>query len=464
MRLAALETGSRTLTRQAVESALLAHLCRCTGWQSIVEAGCVALGIEGTGPAPAPVSDPLLAQWRAQIEGGTDQATGREVVVGGGGFADDRAPARSLVQLGAADTPPADDLVSSRAGTTKVQGRNSTMPLVYPVAVPEAPDAGAGEWALTLQTTWVEPAYVEPDASWCLPNGQPASPLANGGAFGGKRRSPVPTRAQALAVSLQDRVRVLWSREDVVRYGPKRPPLALGLRSDGSGVVRIGRTSGSPDLTQLRARVGAFAPTVVIEEVDIVGPQVAGELRGAVWAELLAAQHALRGSEERATSSTADKPGTGRCDLTVPGAGRALVTVDHHGGPSGRGLVTVDVWAGELLDPVTLRSYVLGAVHQALGLVWSEGIAVDGDGNPLDLTIRSFGILAARDMPLIEVALHADDRWPVNASDAVFAATAAAAWVAEGAPPRWPTRRGGSGSAAKKSVTVTNAGQQEEKR
>ena len=49
--------------------------------------------------------------------------------------------------------------------------------------------------------------------------------------------------------------------------------------------------------------------------------------------------------------------------------------------------------------PVTLRSYVLGAVHQALGLVWSEGIAVDADGAPLDLTIRSFGILSARDMP-----------------------------------------------------------------
>ncbi len=123
LRLAALENGTRPLTRQAVESALLAHLCRCTGWQSIVEAGCAALGIEGTdaavtsspsarapiaGPAPAP--DPLLAQWRAQIEGSADQTTGPEVVLGGGGFADDRAPARSLVQLGAADTPPADGL------------------------------------------------------------------------------------------------------------------------------------------------------------------------------------------------------------------------------------------------------------------------------------------------------------------------------------------------------------------
>jgi hypothetical protein len=112
-------------------------------------------------------------------------------------------------------------------------------------------------------------------------------------------------------------------------------------------------------------------------------------------------------------------------------------------GLSGRGTVSVEVWAGELLHPVTLRSYAVGAVHQALGLVWSEGIAVDEAGVPLDLTIRSFGILAAREMPQVTVTLHEDDRWPVNGSDAVFAATVAAAWIAEGVPPRWPTRRGG---------------------
>ncbi len=118
------------------------------------------------------------------------------------------------------------------------------------------------------------------------------------------------------------------------------------------------------------------------------------------------------------------------------------------------------MWAGELLDPVTLRSYALGAVHQALGLVWSEGIAVDAAGEPLDLTIRSFGILTAREMPEVDVVLHAEDRWPVNGSDAVFAATAAAAWMAEGGAARWPTRRGG---AARRSTAVARGGQKEER-
>ena len=383
-----------------------------------------------------PAPDPLLASWRAQIEGRAFQGTGPEVVLGGGGFADDVAPAGALVQLGAAEAVPAATLGAARAATVKIQGRNSTVPLVHPVAVP------AGEWALTLQTTWVEPAYLEPDASWCGPEGRPASPLANGGAFGGKRHSPVAARALALASERESPVRVLWSREDVVRHGPKRPPLALGLRPDGSGVVRIGRTPGSPDLGELEERLRLVAPGVVLDVVDIAGPPVAAELRGAGWVEVLAALHALEG---RRAPGGGDGDGTGFADVTVPGGGRATVSVQSGGGAgaSGRGTVSVEVWAGEVLHPVTLRSYAIGAVHQALGLVWSEGIAVDADGVPLDLTIRSFGILAAREMPQVDVTLHEDDRWPVNGSDAVFAATVAAAWIAEGLSPRWPTRRGG---------------------
>jgi xanthine dehydrogenase small subunit len=457
LRLAALETGSRAVTRQAVESALLAHLCRCTGWQSIVEAGCAALGLDGpehsdsahsdsAPPDPAHpdrAGDPLPASWRAQIEGPAFQSSGADVVLGGGGFADDSAPVGALVQLGASAVALAPSLRAARAGTVKVQGRNSTVPLVHPVAVPE------GEWALTLQTTWVEPAYLEPDASWCTPDGAPASPLANGGAFGGKRHSPVAAQAAALASEVQSPVRVLWSREDVVRYGPKRPPLALGLRPDGSGVVRIGRTPGSADLGELAQRLQLVAPEVRLDVVDIAGPPVGAELRGAVWVEVLAARHALAGCGDEGSrvgiaegSRVGISEGTGSADVTVPGGGRAVVTVRSGAAEPGRGTVTVEVWAGELLDPVTLRSYVVGAVHQALGLVWSEGIAVDAAGAPLDLTIRSFGILAAREMPQVDVVLHEEDRWPVNGSVAVFAATVAAAWIAEGRPPRWPTRRG----------------------
>jgi hypothetical protein len=257
--------------------------------------------------------------------------------------------------------------------------------------------------------------------------------LANGGAFGGKRRSPVPVRARALADESAGPARVLWRREDVVRRGPKRPPLAVALRADGTGVVRLGRTAESAELAPVVARIEEWCPGIVVEEVPVHGPPVAPELRGAGWAEALAVLHALRAPE---TAS-----GHGLADVALPGAGRARVEVRLDEGR--RGQVCVDVWAGTVLDAVTLRSYALGAVHQALGLVWSEGIAVDADGEPVDLTIRSFGILAAKDMPEVVVTLHDDeDVWPLNGSDAVFVATLAAAWRAEGLVPQWPTRRG----------------------
>jgi CO/xanthine dehydrogenase Mo-binding subunit len=77
----------------------------------------------------------------------------------------------------------------------------------------------------------------------------------------------------------------------------------------------------------------------------------------------------------------------------------------------------------------------------ALGWVRSEGLTVDEAGEVHDLTIRSFGILRAVDTPDIHVTISPSDAPPVNASDAVFAAVAAAAWIADGLPTDWPTRR-----------------------
>jgi len=91
-----------------------------------------------------------------------------------------------------------------------------------------------------------------------------------------------------------------------------------------------------------------------------------------------------------------------------------------------------------VLDHTVLRSYCIGAAHMALGWVRTEGIAVDESGEIHDLTIRSFGVLRAADMPPVVVHIEDDDRPPVNGSDAVFAAVAAAAWRRDGYPRRWP--------------------------
>jgi CO/xanthine dehydrogenase Mo-binding subunit len=105
----------------------------------------------------------------------------------------------------------------------------------------------------------------------------------------------------------------------------------------------------------------------------------------------------------------------------------------------------VTVEAGAALDEVVLRSYCIGATHQAVGWVRSEAVAVDTDGDVRDLTLRSFGILGAGDMPPVSVRIGEGDGPPVNGSDAVFAAVAAATWLADGLVARWPTGRGAHG-------------------
>lgn len=428
LRLAALADRPRPPTERDVRSALLAHLCRCTGWQGVVDAARAVLGIApGSGEAAPPAAgrDPLRSAWRAELEGGTPQLTGVGAVLGRGGFADDRAPPGALVAVRSAsgDYLVAPDRGAARRAVGKVQGRNSTVGVRHPVAVPE------GDWALTLRTTWVEPAYLEPDASWSIDGRRAASPLAAGGAFGGKRSSPVAPEARRLAASLGRPVRVLWSREDVGRWGPKRPPVAMAVAADGHGVVRVGASPGGADLGALAERLAAVEPRFRLEQVPVVGPPVSAELRGVGWVE-----PAVLGAAWRVWRQGTVGAGV-PVDVRAPGGGRARVAVRGDGG------VEVEVWAGEVLDEVVLRSYCTGAVHQALGWVWSEGVAVDDDGEVLDLTIRSLGILNALEMPEVELTVHRSDGWPRNGSDAVFAATAAAAWAAEGLPPTWPTRR-----------------------
>ncbi|MDQ1391572.1 MAG: xanthine dehydrogenase small subunit, partial [Acidimicrobiaceae bacterium] len=127
----------------------------------------------------------------------------------------------------------------------------------------------------------------------------------------------------------------------------------------------------------------------------------------------------------------------------VSPAGGGCATAEVEIAPDGRpGLVRVSVACGEALDEIVLRSYCIGAAHMALSWVCSEGIAVDEAGEPQDLTIRSFGILRAIDTPPIDVTIEPSMGRPVNGSDAVFAAVAAATWIAQGRPGTWPTMRG----------------------
>lgn len=403
MRLAAIPPSQRS--DASVRQSLLAHVCRCTGWNTIVEA---ALLPDDQVPSAEGGSRQLgAAEQRAALEGGVSQHVSPQVALGHGGFAADTAPADALVAVRGADGDwvVGRSLADARRASGKVQGRRTTEPLRWPIELPE------GAWVRTLQTTWVEPAYLEPDAAWCLPGDEPVGPLCNGGAFGGKTHSDVGAVARRLADEHGHAVLALYSREDVVRMGAKRPPMAAGIRADGTGVVRVARTPG------IAAAIAAVAPMLMVEEVDLAGPATSAEVRAAGWAEALVLA----------------APDDGW--VTAPNGARAHAAIEPDGSMS------VTVQCGDPIDLAVLRSYCIGAAHMALGWVRHEGITVGDDGVPLDLTMRSFGVLRAVDTPAVHVEVLPSDAVPVNGSDAVFAAVALAAWRAAGFAPRWPTMR-----------------------
>jgi len=390
-------------TKADVERSLLAHLCRCTGWQTIVEAA--------VDRPQRRDRDLTAASERARIEGGGTQRVSADVALGLGGFADDSAPADSLVAILA---PSGEWVIASTISEARhvagvVPGRRSTVGLTWPIDVP---DDQRGDFVRTLRTTWVEPAYLEPDAVWCTPGDEPVGPLANGGAFGGKTTSWLRDEARRLADEHGRSIRIVLSREDVVRHGAKRPPLAAGVRADGSGVVWVRATTG------VRKLVAAVAPDWDVVEVDVPGPRTSLDPRAAVWAEIAAL---------RASVTDHDR-------VVAPNGSWAEAWSDGDA-------VRVRVGCGVALDDVTLRSYCIGAAHMGLGWVRSEGVAVDARGTVHDLTIRSFGVLRAVDTPSIHIEVVDDGSPARNVSDAVFTAVAAAEWRRTGFAPRWPCTR-----------------------
>ena len=439
------------------DRALAAHLCRCTGWQTVLE----ALASEN----PHHEGDSTPKRERAALEGGGAQDVGPNVPLGQGGFADDTAPRDALVAVplppgSAADAVEAagmqwvvaESLLEARARAGKVQGRRTTVGSSPPLAPPGLPAGG-----VRLATSWVEPAYLEPDASWCAPGGEPADPLANAGAFGGKESSPVPRAARELADVLGRPVRALYSREDVVRHGPKRAPIAASAVVDGDRVVVRGGVARDADAY---AAPPPCPYTIGIdaawEAVPVAGPPVVAHPRFVLADRHVLVEGALAAAgvdrsalvtDGRAAATLLDT--CARADSGATAGARVLLDtqgrIEH---------VALRIAAGDPLDTVVLRSYAIGAAHMALGWVFTEALTVDPDtGEVFDLTIRSFGVIPARNTPAIAVELVDDPGPPLaRASDAVFAAVASAAWNAVTAvdgtrPEQFPARDTAAGRA-----------------
>ena len=341
-----------------VERALLAHLCRCTGWRTIIDAWGVRR--RPTRP-PRDLDGPRV---RATHRRGAPQRVGPEVALGGGGFADDTAPADVLVAV-------PDGTGGWVVGDTLSEARRA-----------RGEDAGAAYHRRRRSIRWPCPTVTgrsrcrrrgssrrtsSLDASWCAPGGEPSSPLANGGAFGGKVASPSWPRRASSRIGTIARCaccsprRHRAARSEAPTDRRRRRSATVGAscawpaprHRRGDHVVRAGGSRSRRSTSPARHVVGRCA---------------------AGWAE---AALLLAGGRRREPTRVR------RRRRTVRSPRHTSTTV----------ACTCACGAGDPLDEVVLRSYCIGAAHMALGWVTSEGIAVADDGESLDLTIRSFGVL-----------------------------------------------------------------------
>jgi len=391
-----------------LDSALAAHQCRCTGWQTIYEAydRVQALGAAHNPAGSAtPDRDWEAAQRRAELEARTTQQVGPHVALGLAPFAADSAPTDALVAVPSSEGgwSVAATLHDALRLSGKVQGRRTTEGCRWPLAVPD------GSWSATLRTTWVDGAYLEPDAAWCQPGGEPTRAGGNGGAFGAKVGSWVPSAAQQLANEHDAPVLAVARREDVARQSPKRPPVAGGANGDGSGHLLV---ADHANFDATVAAIAAVAPGLTVEPAPLTGPPLSGAVRAAGWAE---AAMLIAGAQGEASP------------VCSPDGATAAASFDRFDEDA---TIAVTVRCGQVLDPVVLRSYCIGAAQMAWSWLLEEFLAVDESGEVRDLTMRSFMVLRASEAPTVLVDIdNTDDREPVNGSDAVFAAVAAAGWV-----------------------------------
>jgi xanthine dehydrogenase molybdenum-binding subunit len=80
-----------------------------------------------------------------------------------------------------------------------------------------------------------------------------------------------------------------------------------------------------------------------------------------------------------------------------------LVVLDPATGKPAKVLAAHDV--GRAINPTLCEGQIHGAVHMGLGYALSEDFPTDDDGRPTNMTLRSLGIIRAKDMPPVDVML-----------------------------------------------------------
>jgi xanthine dehydrogenase molybdenum-binding subunit len=229
---------------------------------------------------------------------------------------------------------------------------------------------------------------------------------------------------------------------DAARADGKAVGLGLGLKNSGLGnghleisqaVVRF-EDDGAVEVrhcwTEMGQGVHTVALQVAAEELGIDPARIrvvvdtsrelgAGQTTGSRGTLMGAGAvaDACRVADEAGRSTGVDYLGEYRIDWTNSleegldnpvihsafGYAAQLVVADPETGVIEKVVAVHDV--GKAINPMLVEGQIEGAVHMGLGYALTENFPTDETGNPTNMTLRSLGILRAKDIPDIEVIL-----------------------------------------------------------
>ena len=352
---------ARQRTRD-VDRALAAHLCRCTGWLTVRD----AIARRRVGGDRGTRSRRGRGARGPRSKAGGAQRVDLDVPLGGAPFADDTAPRDALVAVplppgSAAEcgrgrracggSSPTSLLEARRASRARCRAgaRPSTRAPPLLDACPRARRA-----ACSSRRSGSSPRTSSPTRRGASRAASRRRRSRTGARSAARRTRPRRPRPRELADRFGRTVRVVYSREDVVRLGPKRPPIAavaVVARRRRRDRRRVARGAGEP------RRVADAAGRRGARPLDRGRrSRAAGERRS----------RARSASPSRPCSSRARSAATSRSSR--PSGARASAACRRRR-RQGRRASTSTLAAGDPLDEIVLRSYAIGAAHMALGWV-----------------------------------------------------------------------------------------------
>jgi xanthine dehydrogenase molybdenum-binding subunit len=236
-----------------------------------------------------------------------------------------------------------------------------------------------------------------------------------------------------------DAVKPAW---DAARDAGKAVGVGLGLKNSGLGngfeeiaraVVRLDRDGGI-EVRHCWTEMGQGVHTVVlqvaVEELGVPAERVrvvvdttrelgAGQTTGSRGTLMGAGSvaDACRAAKADGCRPDVDYEGEYRVDWTNAiedgvanpvihstfGYAAQMVVMDRNTGTIEHVVAAHDV--GRAVNPLLCEGQIEGAVHMGLGYALSEDFPADGDGRPTNMTLRSLGIIRAKDVPAIDVVL-----------------------------------------------------------